>query len=196
VARVTYAPDVALVVVDLQNDFGHPRGNLYVAGGEDLVEDVNAEVAAARDAGALVVWTQDWHPPSTPHFDTDGGVWPVHCVGDTWGAELLPGLDVHDDDPVVRKGTDGGDGYSAFSVRDPASGDEQATRLGALLAERGVQRVVVVGLAQDVCVRDTVLDARRLGYGATLLAALTRPVDPSAVDAVTRSLVAAGATVS
>ena len=175
-ARASYDDRTALVVVDVQNDFGDPEGGLYVAGGEDIVEGVNAEVAAARAAGAFVVYTQDWHPETTPHFAKDGGTWPVHCVGDTWGAELMPGLDVVG--PVVRKGTDGGDGYSGFSVRDPESGDEHATRLGALLEEHGVERVVVVGIAQDVCVKATVLDARRLGYDTTVLVDLTRAVDP------------------
>ena len=194
-ARTTYDPVTALVVVDVQNDFGDPDGGLYVDGGEEIVEGVNAEVAAARDAGAFVVYTQDWHPESTPHFAKDGGTWPVHCVADTWGAELMPGLDV--DGPVVRKGTDGGDGYSGFSVRDPESGEEHATQLGTLLADRDIQRVVVVGIAQDVCVKATVLDARRLGYETLLLRDLTRAVDPDdGAVAADEEMLAAGATVA
>lgn len=192
-ARTTYGPDTALVVVDVQNDFGDPAGNLYVSGGEAIVDGINEEIAAARAAGALVAFTQDWHPESTPHFDKDGGTWPVHCVGGTWGAEFVPSL--HVDEPVVRKGTEGGDGYSGFSVRDPESGDEQATRLGALIEEHGASRVVVAGLAQDVCVRATVLDARGLGYEATLLADLTRPVDPDAGREAVDEMQQAGAAV-
>lgn len=193
-ARTTYAPDTALVVVDVQNDFGDPKGNLYVPGGETVVDGINEEIAAARAADGLVVFTQDWHPESTPHFDKDGGTWPVHCVKDTWGAEFLPSLQV--DGPVVRKGTEGGDGYSGFSVRDPESGDEHATRLGTLLDEHDITRVVVVGLAQDVCVQATVLDARRLGYQATLLADLTRPVDPADGRAAVDAMQQAGAEVA
>jgi nicotinamidase/pyrazinamidase len=125
---ITYDPATALIVVDVQNDFADPDGGLYVAGGEQVVPLVNDHVRSARDAGATVVYTQDWHPPETPHFEKDGGTWPVHCVRDTWGAQLHPDLEV--DGPVVRKGVDGGDGYSGFSVRDPVSGDEQATELG------------------------------------------------------------------
>ena len=175
-ARTTYDPRTALVVVDVQNDFADPEGSLHVDGGDQIVEGLNDEVAAARAAGALLTYTQDWHPETTPHFAKDGGTWPVHCVGDTWGAELHPDLDV--DGERIRKGTEGGDGYSAFSVRDPESGDETATRLGALLDQHGIERVVVAGLAQDVCVKATVLDARRLGYETLLLTDLTRPVDP------------------
>jgi nicotinamidase/pyrazinamidase len=171
----TYDPTTALVVVDVQHDFADPEGGLYVAGGEEVVPVVNDEVAAARAAGATVVYTQDWHPPSTPHFAKDGGVWPVHCVRDTWGAELHRDLVV--DGPVVRKGVDGGDGYSGFSVRDPISGEESATELGRLLDEAGARRVVVTGLAGDVCVKATALDARALGFDVEVPLEATRFVE-------------------
>ncbi|MFO7778601.1 MAG: isochorismatase family protein [Nitriliruptoraceae bacterium] len=177
-----YDPTTALVVVDMQNDFADPEGGLYVSGGDDVVDVVNREIAAAREAGALVVYTQDWHPPKTPHFAKDGGDWPVHCVRDTWGAELHPDLEVLDDAPVVRKGVDGGDGYSGFSVRDPVSGEESATELGRHLEEAGIQRVVVVGLAGDVCVKETAVDARQLGYEVILPEAATRMVEQGEDD--------------
>ncbi len=170
----TYGPSTALVVVDVQNDFADPSGGLYVQGGEDVVDVVNAHVRAARDAGAIVVYTQDWHPPDTPHFEKDGGVWPVHCVRDTWGADLHPQLDVAEDAKVVRKGVDGGDGYSGFSVRDPVSGAESTTELGGILDDAGATRVVVTGLAGDVCVKETALDARRLGYEVVVPLEATR----------------------
>jgi nicotinamidase/pyrazinamidase len=170
-----YAPGTALLVVDVQVDFADPAGSLYVPGGEEVVDVVNAEVRAARSAGALVVYTQDWHPPQTPHFATQGGVWPVHCVRDTPGAAFLPGLLV--DGPVIRKGTGGEDGYSGFSVRDPRSGETSATRLGELLDEAGVRRVVVTGIAGDYCVVETALDARDLGYDVVVPLAATRFVE-------------------
>ena len=171
-----YNERTALLVIDVQNDFADPEGNLYVAGGDEVVVVINREIDAARDRGALVVYTQDSHPESTPHFSKDGGVWPVHCVQGTWGWEFHPDLDA-DHGPVIRKGTDGSDGYSGFSVRDPESGEEAPTELDAVLRERGVEGVVVCGLAQDVCVKETVLDARSLGYSATLLADATRAVN-------------------
>jgi nicotinamidase/pyrazinamidase len=170
-----YDPSTALVVVDVQNDFADPEGSLYVRGGEDVVDAVNEEVRAAAAAGAFVVYTQDWHPESTPHFEKDGGIWPVHCVHDTWGAAFHPDLQVAG--PVVRKGVEGGDGYSGFSVRDPESGEESPTRLESLLRDAAVERLVVAGLALDYCVKDTVLDARRLGFDTAVLTAATRPVD-------------------
>ena len=170
-----YDATTALVVVDVQNDFTDPAGGLSVADAESILPEVNQRIAACRDAGGLVVYTQDWHPERTPHFMTDGGPWPVHCVQDTWGAELHPALVV--DGPVVRKGVDGGDGYSGFSVRDPISGDVTRTELGGLLEEHSVERVVVVGLAGDVCVAATAEDARALGYTTILPLAATRMVE-------------------
>jgi nicotinamidase/pyrazinamidase len=170
-----YTADTALIVVDVQNDFADPGGGLYVAGGEETVPVVGAEIAAAQAAQAPIFYTQDWHPPVTPHFAKDGGVWPVHCVAGTWGAELHPDLTI--DGPVVRKGVGGEDGYSGFSVRDPVSDDVTATELDSLLKAKSVRRVVVTGLAGDVCVKATALDARRLGYDVTVPVAATRFVN-------------------
>lgn len=161
-----YDDRTALVVVDVQNDFADPDGSLYVAGGEEVVPLVNAEIARARAAGATVVVTQDWHPPTTPHFVEGGGTWPVHCVRDTWGAQLHPELAPCAE--VVRKGEHGEDGYSGFTVRDPVTGDDAPTRLAGLLRERGIERLVVLGLATDYCVRATALDGRRLGWPVTV----------------------------
>lgn len=174
---LTYDAATGLVVVDVQNDFADPDGGLYVPEGEAVVPVVNDLIRSAIEAGATVVYTQDWHPERTPHFEIDGGVWPVHCVQGTWGAELHPDLTVVDGASVVRKGTSGEDGYSGFTVRDPESGEEAPTRLESLLRDRGVERVVVTGLAQDVCVKETVLDACRLGFEVVVPTDATRPVD-------------------
>ena len=131
----------------------------------------------ATSAGALVVATQDWHPESTPHFAKDGGIWPVHCVGDTWGAELHPDLAMPPDAPRVRKGTNGEDGYSGFTMRDPTSGEEKPTELDGLLRDRAITEVVVVGLATDYCVSATALDAARLGYTTATLTDAIATVD-------------------
>jgi nicotinamidase/pyrazinamidase len=162
-------------VVDVQNDFADPDGSLYVTGGEDEIAFINEQVEAANDAGATVVRTQDWHPEHTPHFAEDGGLWPAHCVADTWGAQFHPDLTA--DGPVIQKGTGGEDGYSGFTVRSTEIGEESSTGLEQLLRDEGVTRIAVVGLATDYCVLDTVVDATRLGFEATLLADGTRPVN-------------------
>jgi nicotinamidase/pyrazinamidase len=157
----------ALVVVDVQNDFADPAGSLAVRGGADIVPVVNEAVAAAEAARAVVAYTQDWHPPHTPHFAADGGIWPVHCVAGTWGAAFHGALDVRG--PTVRKGSHGEDGYSGFTMRDPTTGETRPTELEALLRARNVTRVVVCGLATDYCVRATALDAVRLGFATIVL---------------------------
>ena len=172
-----YDERTALVVVDVQNDFADPEGSLSVRGGEEILDVVNRKIAQAVPSGALLVYTQDWHPASTPHFQKDGGIWPVHCVAGTWGAEFLPGLRVVDPAEFLRKGTGGEDGYSAFTVRDPESGEEQRTALERMLRERGVERIVVAGLATDYCVKDTVLDARALGFEVVVIADAIRAVE-------------------
>jgi nicotinamidase/pyrazinamidase len=171
-----YDPKTALLVVDVQNDFADQDGSLYVKGGEFIVPTVNTEVGRALKAGALVVYTQDWHPESTPHFRKDGGIWPVHCVADTWGSELHPDLRPVEGERI-RKGSGGEDGYSAFSVRDPRSGATSPTRLEGILRTHGIERAVIAGLATDYCVVETALDARTLGFEVVVLSEAIRAVD-------------------
>jgi nicotinamidase/pyrazinamidase len=181
VAAVTYDEKIALLVVDVQNDFADPNGSLSVAGAEAVIPIINEEIEAARSAGSPIFYTQDWHPPDTPHFATHGGPWPVHCVRDTWGAQLHPDLIVAG--PSVHKATGHEDGYSGFTTRHTKTGEYYPTGLDALLREAGVARVVVVGLALDYCVKHTALDALRLGYPEVIVPrAATAPVEVSPGD--------------
>lgn len=153
----------ALIVVDVQNDFC-PGGALAVPGGDEVVGPINA--LAQRTP--FVVATRDWHPPDHRSFAAHGGPWPVHCVQGTEGAELHPGVDRSGLDAVVDKGQAvDADGYSAF----------EATELERLLRSHDVDRVHVVGLALDVCVKATALDAKRAGFEVVVHADATRPVD-------------------
>ena len=171
-----YDTTTALIVVDVQNDFADPAGNLSVAGGDAIVPYVNGQIAVALAGGAFVAYTQDWHPPSTPHFAKDGGPWPVHCVAGTWGAAFHPALTANAG-PSVRKGANGEDGYSGFRMRDPLTSVTVPTELDGLLRSRGIRRVVVCGLATDYCVRATALDASALGYQTSVLVDGVRAVD-------------------
>jgi nicotinamidase/pyrazinamidase len=188
-----FSPTSALVVVDMQNDFTDPTGSLSVGGGEVVLGTVNAAIIRAAASGSPVFYTQDWHPESTPHFAKDGGIWPVHCVGGTWGAELHPRLIVAG--PIVRKGTNGEDGYSGFTMRHPTSGDTIPTELESLLT--GIEQVVVVGLALDYCVKDTALDAARLGFVTVVPRSTTAAVnlDPGDGERASATLEAAGVSV-
>jgi nicotinamidase/pyrazinamidase len=165
----------ALLVVDLQNDFADPRGSLYVRGASEVIDRANANVRLAKQAGATIAYTQDWHPAHTPHFAQDGGIWPVHCVADSWGAQFVPNLIV--DGVVFRKGTGGEDGYSGFWMRDVGTGETRSTGLGDALSQAGVGLVALCGLATDYCVKETALDAIRLGYQVVVLTDAIRAVD-------------------
>ncbi|HEX2258816.1 MAG TPA: isochorismatase family protein [Actinomycetota bacterium] len=172
---VQYDEKTAVIVVDVQNDFADPKGNLHVKDGSSTIPVVNREVDRALSAGGTVFYTQDWHPESTPHFEKDGGIWPVHCVMDSWGAKLHPDLAVEGE--IVRKGSHGEDGYSGFSQRDPVSGEETPTALEQKLRDKGIEKVVVVGLATDYCVKATALDAIQRGFEVTVLSDGVRAVD-------------------
>jgi nicotinamidase/pyrazinamidase len=155
----------ALVIVDFQNDFT-PGGALAVREGDTIAPKIDA-LARSGDFD-LVVATRDWHPPDHASFAEEGGPWPPHCVQGTAGAELHPALDRALVDVVVDTGYEPGlEGYSGF----------EGTRLEELLRERGVDRVTVVGLATDYCVKHTALDALRHGFGVTVDSTAVRPVD-------------------
>jgi nicotinamidase-related amidase len=155
----------ALLIVDYQNDF-NPGGALAVPGGDEIAGRIN-ELAGSGDYD-LVVATRDWHPPDHSSFTERGGPWPVHCVAGTEGAELHPALDETNVDVILDKGTDReSEGYSGF----------QGTRLTDLLHERHIDRVTVVGLATDYCVKNTALDALREGFGVTVDSTAARGVE-------------------
>jgi nicotinamidase/pyrazinamidase len=177
----------ALIIVDLQPDF-LPGGPLGVNEGDQIIPIV-LDLMPHFD---LVVATQDWHPPDHGSFaatypgrrpgaliELDGLtqiLWPVHCVQDTPGAQLVPALHELELelDAVFRKGTDRSiDSYSGFF--DNAK--RKSTGLGEWLRERGVTSVSVCGLALDYCVKFTVLDALELGFETTLIRDATRAVD-------------------
>ena len=179
-------PD-ALIIVDYQNDFARPDGALSVPAGEEVADHINA-LARSGDY-ELVLATRDWHPPDHGSFTEQGGIWPVHCVQGTRGAELHPALDTEPLDAIVDKGQDPGtEGYSAFD----------ATSLAETLRARGVDAVTVVGLATDYCVKNTALDALREGFAVRVDRAGIRGVDvrPGDSERALEELAAAGATVA
>jgi nicotinamidase/pyrazinamidase len=183
----------ALVVVDVQNDFC-PGGALAVPDGDAVVPLLNryAERFAAR--GGYVVASRDWHPARTTHFAAYGGVWPPHCVQGTAGARLHPGLVLPPSARIVSKGMDPEeDAYSCFQACS-----EDGAGFASLLAERGIRRVFVGGLATDYCVKATALDARRAGLDVVILEDAVRAVDVKPGDGAraVAELVAAGATLA
>jgi nicotinamidase/pyrazinamidase len=170
----------ALIVVDVQNDFC-AGGALPVPDGEAVVEPVNRLAAQAQ----FVVATRDWHPPDHRSFAEHGGPWPVHCVRDTAGAQLHPGVERAQLDLVLDKGhARDREGYSGF----------EGTELETLLRDRGVETVHVAGLALDYCVKETALDAKRAGFDVVVHRGATRAVevDPGDGDRAVAALREAG----
>ena len=175
-------PDGALVVVDVQRDFC-PGGALAAEGGDRILPALNRHIGRARAAGMPIYATRDWHPEVTSHFTAFGGEWPPHCVRDTAGAEFHSGLDLPDETIVISKGMDPDHpGYSAF---------DGYTAAGAGFADdlrrRGIARLLVAGIATDYCVKQTVLDARREGFEATVLLDAVTGIDAQPGD-VARAL--------
>jgi nicotinamidase/pyrazinamidase len=157
-----------------------------VRDGDRIAERLN-ELAADRRFD-LVVATRDWHPPDHGSFVEQGGPWPVHCVRDTEGAQLHPALQQQHVDVVIDKGTDPDtEGYSGFD----------GTTLAELLEERGIDRVTVVGLATDYCVKNTALDALHQGLDVTVESDAVRGVEVTEGDSerALDELRGAGATV-
>lgn len=153
----------ALVIVDVQNDFT-PGGALEVPEGDQVIEPLNRLAQVYETVFA----TRDWHPPDHHSFEPQGGPWPVHCVRETEGAQLDPALDRSQIDDLVDKGRRSGlEGYSAFEDTD----------FEERLRERGIDSLTIGGLAANICVRWTALDARRLGFEVKLATDATRGVD-------------------
>ena len=139
-----------LVAVDVQNDF--VTGSLAVKHGNEVVTPINQMAETVRETDGTVIFTRDWHPDHTPHFDT----WPVHCVAGTKGADFVPRLDVRREDIILSKGMGQTDGYSGWE-----GVGRNGETLEKLLTPRTPQervRVLLSGLATDYCVQATGLD--------------------------------------
>ncbi len=156
----------ALILVDVQRDFC-PGGSLPIANGNEIVPVLNRWIETARLAGIPIFASRDWHPPEHMSFVAQGGPWPEHCVRDTPGARFHPDLDLNNNVVIISKACKTKkDAYSAFD----------GTELAEQLRGAGVKRVFVGGLAEDVCVKATVLDALREGFDVRLIDGGTRPV--------------------
>jgi nicotinamidase/pyrazinamidase len=206
-AELSYDPETtALIVVDLQPDF-MPGGALPVDDGDAIVAPITALVRAERFG--LCVATQDWHPEGHISFTSqhegkepmdgielyghDQTLWPDHCVQGTPGAALHPDMDWTYIEAIIRKGTDPkSDSYSGFRNNWNPDGERPPTGLESYLKERGIDTVVVCGLARDVCVQWTAEDAADAGFRTLFLWDLTRAVVPDNDDQVRAELEDAG----
>ncbi|RPI27044.1 MAG: nicotinamidase [Acidobacteria bacterium] len=171
----TLRPDSALLVVDVQNDFC-PGGALAVQGGDEVVPELNRWVERFVQEGRPIAYTRDWHPRDHCSFREKGGPWPVHCVRETPGANLHPGLNVRG--PIFDKAFEPGtEAYSGFGGFLRAEGQITDLSLAEWLRKQGIKHVYVGGLTTDYCVRTTTLDALRERFEVTVLSQATRAVN-------------------
>ena len=182
----------ALIVVDVQNDFC-PGGALAVENGDEVVPVLNRYIERFVALRLPIFATRDWHPVKTTHFKAYGGVWPVHCVQGTHGAEFHPDLKLTPEITIVSAGMAADeDGYSGFLGRDSSG-----RSLAALLRDRGVERLLIGGLATDYCVKHTVLDGIQEGFQVMLIGDAVRGVNlnPGDSEQAIKEMSAAGAIV-
>lgn len=185
-----------LIIIDMQNDF-IPGGALEVPGGDKIISLINS----LQEHFELVIATQDWHPENhmsfaSHHkgkkpFDTiewrgmEQILWPDHCVQNTKGAEFHSDLDTKKVEAFFRKGMDENiDSYSGFYD----NGHEKNTGLAGYLRERKANELYFCGLAADVCVNFSILDALKEGFSATLIEDATSPIDPDEFEKIKKEL--------
>jgi nicotinamidase/pyrazinamidase len=191
---------IALLIIDIQNDFCPPNGSLAVPDGLEIISGIN--YLRSRVNFDLIVHTQDWHPVDHISFGANNPgstllslhripsgelqtMWPVHCVQGYEGAEFHPNLLVKETDVVVRKGMNSEvDSYSGFFDND----HKVQTEMHSVLQANGIDTVVVVGLAFDYCVGSSALDAVGLGYTVYLIKELTRSVDEDSENSMLAKL--------
>ena len=175
----------ALLIIDIQNDFC-PAGALEVAGGNEIISDINQEMKKYE----CVVLTQDWHPKGHSSFAIshegknpldvvempygDQVLWPEHCVQGSQGAEFHCELDSDRANAVIRKGSNPLiDSYSAFFENDRTT----ATGLDGYFKSLGIEKINLVGLATDFCVNYSAQDAAKLGYNVSVFEGMCRAID-------------------
>ncbi len=156
----------ALMIVDVQNDFC-TGGALPIEDGDKVVPILNRWIAAAVARGVPIYASRDWHPVGHVSFNERGGPWPPHCLQDSDGARFHSNLELPDSAVIVTKGV-------RFDQDQNSAFDQ--TGIVEQLRKDGIQRLLVGGLAEDVCVLATALDARREGFEVALIADATRPV--------------------
>jgi len=181
----TVPNNTALLIIDVQNDFC-PGGRLPVREGDRVVPVINRIMSSF----SLIIATQDWHPADHISFasnhegkkpfdtvkldDIEQVLWPEHCVIGTEGADFHPDLDTDRFRLILRKGTNNRlDSYSAFFENDRKT----STGLSFFLKGLGIHRVYLCGLAADVCVFYSAMDAVHAEFDTFFIFDATRGVD-------------------
>ncbi len=190
----------ALLIIDVQNDF-IPGGALAVPEGDKIVDVINK----LQNNFDLVIATQDWHPEDHSSFAVNHSgkeefekiswkgreqvLWPVHCLQNSWGSKLHPGLKTSKIEAIFRKGTDPEiDSYSAFYD----NGHLKTTGLAGYLKEKGVDELYFCGLAAEICVYFSMIDALEEGFESTLIEDATRALDPNDFENAKKNIIEKG----
>ncbi len=176
-------PGDALIIVDVQKDFC-PGGALPIQRGDEVVAVLNRWIAAAVAKHVPIYASRDWHPIGHISFSERGGPWPPHCIQDSEGAQYHSGLQLPDSVIKVTKGV-------RFDQDQNSVFDQ--TGLAYQLRLTGIKRLWVGGLAEDVCVLASVLDARRENFEVVLIENATRPVSADGGEQARRQMREAGA---
>ncbi|MHA1615701.1 MAG: cysteine hydrolase family protein [Candidatus Njordarchaeales archaeon] len=137
--------ETALIIVDMQNDFAHPKGKLFVPTAKDIIPKIRELLEKARKAKVRVIYTQDWHMKDDPEFN----IWGEHAVADTWGAEIVEELKPSENDILIKKLR-----YDAFF----------GTPLDHILRIYGIKYLIITGTVANICVLHTAGSAALLGY--------------------------------
>ncbi|MEK6537913.1 MAG: isochorismatase family protein [Nitrospirota bacterium] len=170
--KVIITNNSAIIAVDIQNDFC-PGGALPVPDGDAVVYSMNLYITKFSKMGLPVYFTRDWHPQDHISFKTNGGIWPEHCIQETYGAELHKKLLIPSRAVIISKGISPDDeGYSGF----------QGTDLDKRLKAKNIRQLFIGGLATDYCVRSTVLDALHAGFDVVFLSDASKGVDVNTGD--------------
>lgn len=170
--KVIITNNSAIIAVDIQNDFC-PGGALPVPDGDAVVYSMNLYITKFSKMGLPVYFTRDWHPQNHISFKTNGGIWPEHCVQETYGAELHKKLLIPSRAVIISKGiSPDNEGYSGF----------QGTDLDKRLKAKNIRQLFIGGLATDYCVRSTVLDALHAGFDVVFLSDASKGVDVNPGD--------------
>ncbi|WP_446469164.1 bifunctional nicotinamidase/pyrazinamidase [Xenorhabdus stockiae] len=183
----------ALLLIDLQNDFC-TGGALAVKESEKVITVANEAIQLCQQYNISIIASQDWHPSNHMSFAVNSGQpvgelgvlngipqiwWPVHCVQGQSGADFHPALNQAAIGEIFRKGENPQiDSYSAFFDND----HKNATRLHGWLSEQHINRLLILGIATDYCVKFTVLDALEHGYETYVITEGCRGVNIHADD--------------
>ena len=171
-----------LLAIDVQKDFC-PGGALAVEKGDEVVPVLNHWIERALDSNVPVYASRDWHPKNDISFQEYGGAWPAHCLQDSDGARFHPDLELPDSVIKVTKGV-------RFDHDQKSAFDK--TGLAVHLREAGIKRIWMGGLALDVCVLSTALDARKEGFEVFIIEHATRPVTADNGEKALRKMYEAG----